>query len=275
MMRRVDFSKQITYNKRKKGGFVLFFESDMLSLKLLDVVKLKQKDINTCNSGRHFNALSFRLQSDAVLKTEKKVVQMKENTILFVPAGINYSRVARFDELIVIHFEMSNCDARKIEFFESANSEEIKNLFLRILECWNQKEAGYRYTCSAFFYQILALCYSEKCKAKPQDSKIQKSTEYLLAHYKDIDVTIKKIAEKSFISEVYFRKLFKAEHGISPQKFIIRLRIQAAKELIATGYYSLQEIALMSGYTDYKYFSTEFKKQVGVSPSDYCYNYNK
>ena len=70
-------------------------------------------------------------------------------------------------------------------------------------------------------------------------------------------------------------KLFKAEYGFSPQKYIIHLRIQYAKQLISTGYYSVKEIALMSGYTDYKYFSTEFKKQVGVSPSDYVYNYNK
>ena len=83
------------------------------------------------------------------------------------------------------------------------------------------------------------------------------------------------LAEQSFMSEVYFRKLFKSSYGISPQKYIIRLRIQHAKGLISIGYYSLKEIALMSGYTDYKYFSTEFKKQVGVSPSDYIYNYNK
>ena len=77
------------------------------------------------------------------------------------------------------------------------------------------------------------------------------------------------------MSEVYFRKLFKEEYGISPQKYIINLRMQYAKGLISTGYYSLNEVAYMSGYTDYKYFSVEFKKSMGVSPSEYLYNYEK
>ena len=75
------------------------------------------------------------------------------------------------------------------------------------------------------------------------------------------------------MSEGYFRKLFKEEFGISPQKYIIELRIQNAVALISKGYYSLKEIAYMSGYNDYKYFSVEFKKSMGVSPSEYIYDH--
>ena len=94
-----------------------------------------------------------------------------------------------------------------------------------------------------------------------------------MKNYKKGDLSIKEIADKSFMSEVYFRKLFKEEYGISPQKYIIDLRIQNAIGLISAGYYSLKEVAYMSGYHDYKYFSVEFKKAMGVSPSEYVYNY--
>ena len=76
------------------------------------------------------------------------------------------------------------------------------------------------------------------------------------------------------MTEVYFRKLFKEEYGISPQKYIIGLRLQNAAGLMATGYYSLKEVAAMSGYQDYRYFSVEFKRKYGVSPSAYAYNYD-
>ena len=76
------------------------------------------------------------------------------------------------------------------------------------------------------------------------------------------------------MSEVYFRKLFKSELGISPKKYIIKLRIQKAVSLINTGYYSLKEVAEMCGYTDYKYFSVEFKGAVGCSPSEYEYEFH-
>lgn len=253
----------------------MFFENDIISFNLLDVLELKQKNVNMYNSKRNFNALSFRLKANAILKTKSDIYNMKENYVSFVPSRLDYSRIAKIDELIVIHFEVINCNARDIEFFETKKPEVFQKLFTSILECWNYKEVGYKYKCSAIFNEILALCYSENYKSKPTVSKIKKSVDYLLEHYKDFDLSIKEIAEKSFMSEVYFRKLFKAEYGVSPQKYIIHLRIQYAKELISTGYYSLKEIALLSGYTDYKYFSTEFKKQVGVSPSDYFYNYNK
>ena len=251
----------------------MFFDNDMISFNLLDVLELKQKNVNMYNSKRNFNALSFRLKADTILKSKSDTFQMKDNYISFVPSRLDYRRVSKIDELIVIHFEVINCNARDIEFFKVKNPEAFQKLFTSILECWNHKEVGYKYKCSAIFNDILALCYLENYKPKPVESKIKKSVDYLLKHYNDCDLSIKVIAEQSFVSEVYFRKLFKAKYGISPQKYIIRLRIQCAKELISTGYYPLKEIALMSGYTDYKYFSTEFKKQVGISPSDYVYNY--
>ena len=247
----------------------------MISFNLLDVLELKQKNVNMYNSNRNFNALSFRFKADTVLKIKSDAFQMKDNYISFVPSRLDYSRVSKIDELIVIHFEVINCNARDIEFFKPKYPETFQSLFTSILECWNHKEVGYKYKCSAIFNEILAMCYSENYKPKPINSKIKNSVDYLLKHYNDCDLSIKAIAEQSFMSEVYFRKLFKEDYGISPQKYIIHLRIQCAKELISTGYYSLKEIALMSGYTDYKYFSTEFKKQVEVSPSDYVYNYNK
>lgn len=247
----------------------------MISFNLLDVLELKQENVAMYNRKRNFNALSFRLKADTILKSKTGVFQLSDSYVSFVPSNLDYSRVSKIDELIVIHFEVINCNARNIEFFKAKNPEVFQKLFSSILECWNHKEVGYKYKCSAIFNDILALCYLENYKPKPVESKIKKSVDYLLKHYNDCDLSIKVIAEQSFISEVYFRKLFKEDYGISPQKYIIHLRIQCAKELISAGYYSLKEIALMSGYTDYKYFSTEFKKQVGVSPSDYVYNYNK
>ena len=40
-------------------------------------------------------------------------------------------------------------------------------------------------------------------------------------------------------------------------------------------FYSIKEVATLSGYRDYKYFSTEFKRIKGVSPSEYLYNYKE
>ena len=123
----------------------MFFENDMISFNLLDVLELKQKNVNIYNYKRNFNALSFRFQADTVLKSAADVFHMKDNYVSFVPSNLDYSRVSKIDELIVIHFENMNCDARDIEFFEAKNPEAFQKLFTSILECWNHKEVGYKY----------------------------------------------------------------------------------------------------------------------------------
>ena len=252
----------------------MFFEKDHLSFQLLDVLKLDQREIHTKNSGRNFSALSFRLHSDAILKTESATYQMADHFVSYFPARLDYDRDATIDEMIVIHFDSVDYNTREIECFLPNDPMPFAKLFQEILNVWEKKEIGYRHRCSALLYEILAECYLQNFKATPRQSKIQHSVDYLLANYKNSNLSLKEIAEKSFMSEVYFRKIFKEEYGTSPQKYIIRLRIQNAAGLIATGYYSLAEVALMSGYEDYKYFSVEFKKAMGVSPSEYSYNYH-
>ncbi len=253
----------------------MFFEKEMLSFTILDVLVLKQRDVHMFNSGRNFHALSFRIHTDAVLKTEKGEHPMRDNMISYVPARLDYSRHAAYDELIVVHFETTDYTAREIESFMPIHAEKLSEPFYRILDCWNEKAIGYRFQCTALLYEIFTECYKQNYRLTIKLPKIQPSVDYLHQNYKNADLSIKEIAEKSFMTEVYFRKLFKQAYGISPQKYIIDLRMQNAAGLIATGYYSLKEVAAMSGYPDYRYFSTEFKQKYGVSPSEYSYNFSK
>jgi len=251
----------------------VFFEKDLLSFNILDVLELNQRDVNMFNSGRNFNALSFRFRSDAVLTTKTRKYSMKDNCVSYFPARLDYTRVATVDDMIVVHFDTINYNTKNIEYFIPNDHIVLSELFREIFNLWNKKELGYKFKCSAILCEIFAECYTQNYVLKSQNSKIQKSIEYLLKNYKKSDLSVKEIADRSFMSEVYFRKIFKKEYGVSPQKYIIDLRMQNAVGLISAGYYSLKEVAYMSGYNDYKHFSVEFKKNTGVSPSEYVYNY--
>lgn len=251
----------------------MFFEKELLSFNLFEVVEMKQKNVDMHNKGRNYNALSYRFKSDAVLKTETEEVRMQDNCVSYVPARVDYLRSAAVDEFIVVHFDTTDYKTKRIESFVPKEPERISGLFEEIYECWRKKELGYKYRCARILYEILEECYVQNYVEGAKKTKIQGSVEYLFENYKKSDLTIKEIADRSFMSEVYFRKLFKAQYGISPQKFIVDLRIQNAVGLISTGYYSLKEVAAKCGYRDYKYFSVEFKRIMGVSPSEYSYNY--
>jgi len=248
----------------------LFFEKDdMISLRILDVVELKQGQISRHVSGRQFHALSYRMCSDVWLKTSEQTLHVQENAMCFVPAGLEYERSGTRDELIAVHVEMPETPENRIEILYPRSAALMRELFGRILACWKARENGYQYQCLAILYEILAHCRRQTVQSQPQD-RIQPSVDYLEQNWNHPELTIGEIAKQSFMSEVYFRKLFKARFGLSPVKYLAQLRVEKAAELIHTGYYTLRETASLCGYLDYKYFSVEFKRVKGCTPSEYA-----
>lgn len=71
-------------------------------------------------------------------------------------------------------------------------------------------------------------------------------------------------------NDTYLSHVFKKEKGISPNQYITKLRIDKAKEIIASQTdIQLKDIATMVGYEDAFYFSRVFKVKTGQSPMDY------
>ncbi len=251
----------------------MFFDNPEVSFRLLDIIELNQKNINIKNTKRNFNAMSFRISADTKLIDRDKEYLLKDNSICFVPNNLDYTRISKIDQLIVVHFLSNDSLLTDIEFFYPQNPAVLLEKFYEILKHWNSKEIGYQYKCNALFNEILYECYLETYIPQKPQSTIANSVKFMKEVFNQPAITIKEIAEKSFISEVYFRKLFKKEYGISPSKYIANLRLQNAIYLMETNYYTLTEIAELSGYTDYSYFSTVFKKAKGIPASKYFYNF--
>ena len=197
---------------------VMIFEKEFLPLVILDVVKIGQKNVRDRVKGRNFDALSFRLRSDARLEAGGKSISVSGGDLCYVPARLDYLREASIDEILVIHFQTSDYVSREIEVLRTRDTEKICELFKRILMIWETKESGYRYAANACLYEIFSECQRECMTDTSTNSRIKASVEYMLGHYRDHDLTIGAIAARSFMSEVYFRKIFKAEFGITPQK---------------------------------------------------------
>ncbi len=251
----------------------MFFGKDDISFRILDVVELNQGSINCNMSGRNFDSISFRFSADTNLITEGKDFHLGDNSVCFVPARIDYTRKSKHDKLIAIHLDLQNYFSSDIQVFIPKDAKQLSELFHKAYEIWSAEEIGYKYRCTAVVNEILSLCYIENYSPSQSFGAISESVKYMRECFANPQLTVSDVAKKSFISEVYFRKLFKQAFGTSPSKYLINLRIQNAVGLMATGYYSLKEVAFMSGYSDYSYFSSEFKRIKGVTPAEYLYNY--
>lgn len=91
---------------------------------------------------------------------------------------------------------------------------------------------------------------------------------YIDTHYAD-SIDTAEIARHSGMSYGYFSRCFHDIIGISFSDYCISVRIRQAKQLLTNTSLTIQQIAFEIGYNDEKYFSRLFKKNTGLSPSDF------
>lgn len=98
---------------------------------------------------------------------------------------------------------------------------------------------------------------------------ITAARQYIDKHYTEPDFSLNKAAEALCISACHFSTIFKKATGGTFISYLTNLRIQKARELLRNTNLPVYEIAERCGYDAPAYFSTLFKKTVGVSPNDY------
>lgn len=108
---------------------------------------------------------------------------------------------------------------------------------------------------------------------KSLDSSVTKKEivdviSYIELHYRD-KITLEMIADHVNFSENYLCRVFRDQMGVSLIHYINNVRMNKAAKLIMKGHTYIKEISTLVGISDQFYFSRMFKKQFGVSPTDY------
>lgn len=83
------------------------------------------------------------------------------------------------------------------------------------------------------------------------------------------NMTIHDLAEIAYMHPNYFMRLFKQQIGVPPIQYITRQKIEKAKELLTTTSGSVSAIADQLGFGDLFYFSKQFKKHAGLTPTEF------
>jgi len=80
---------------------------------------------------------------------------------------------------------------------------------------------------------------------------------------------LEELAAETGYSRGHFLRTFRASTGLTPHRYLLRLRVDRAKRLIQKKSMTLVEIALECGFADQAHFSRVFTKHFGLSPSQY------
>jgi len=82
-------------------------------------------------------------------------------------------------------------------------------------------------------------------------------------------VSIKILSKGVNVSSARLRQLFKKNTGRSPMQYLKDLRMLQAEYLLRRTFLSIKEITFRSGSRDVSHFVRDFKKQYGVTPSEF------
>ncbi len=110
---------------------------------------------------------------------------------------------------------------------------------------------------------------SADSRAGSKSRYIREAVLYIAEHYPESDISVGTIAQSLGISEGHLSHLFKKETNYTVMAYITRYRMQAAMRLLSDCRNKVYEVAEKVGYRDITYFSSTFKKVVGMSPSEY------
>ena len=149
----------------------------------------------------------------------------------------------------------------------------IINLFSDIIAHTKIEQPGYQQLISGMILHLLGEIYAktkqEAVKHKDISEVVINKSRVLLRSYVDKNITIAHVAEELQVSYSWFRKAFKTFTGIAPHQYLLQLKIERAKLLLADTTKSVKEIAFELGFESSFYFSRIFKIKTSYSPDTY------
>ncbi len=91
---------------------------------------------------------------------------------------------------------------------------------------------------------------------------------FITEHFTE-DLTVETLSDRAGLSPYHFIRSFKKTTGYTPHEYIIRTRLSHARFLLNSSSLSIKDICYSSGFLNESVFCTAFKKEEGVSPTQY------
>lgn len=159
---------------------------------------------------------------------------------------------------------------------------QLKECFLQLKECRLAKEPYYEIKLKEhllhFFYLLFKYhCIIEQKTPNVIDENEEKTRMILsfIAEHFDEEITIDGLASMAGFSSCHFMNTFKKYVGISCNKYINHIRLDAAAKRLLETNDSIMNVAISVGYNNISYFNRAFKNYFGTTPKDYRLNLAK
>lgn len=238
----------------------------------------------------------FFLEGDTGMQIGSRIHPLRFGDILLVPPGIPHCAVIRSTRIPYRRFvfwitpdyvrhltELSPDFGYLTQFVQTRQHylfhtdrivfNAVQSKLTRLIEEMKAdrfgKEAQISICVSDLLLHLNRLVYRQN-HPKPsheENSLYQRLLSYIEEHL-DEELSLDRLAEEFFVSKYHIAHVFKANLGISTHQYITKKRLALCREAI-WGKMSIGEACRTFGFRDYSSFYHAFKKEYGISPSDF------
>ncbi|MDO4284753.1 MAG: AraC family transcriptional regulator [Eubacteriales bacterium] len=152
----------------------------------------------------------------------------------------------------------------------TGHSPRLTELLLRLQKTAGQPGGLQMFQAKTLFGSVLEemlVCAFQKA-ASGSRALFEQMSAYLREHYSE-EITIASLAEQSGVNRNRITYVFRRYAGMGPGEYLLRCRMERAREMLLADSVTVREVALAVGFSDPLYFSRIFKKHFAMSPSDF------
>lgn len=242
-----------------------------------------------------FTELTYILSGKGQYLVEGNVYNVQAGDLIICNAGVHHHNIVTDGKEPTIEFfvgftdyhlkdlppnTMGLKDSSYLLHTDTELRQSLSKLCYAMLAENETNQVGKYFMLKSYLIQFLLLIVRENAGPQPKQEGYNFDTHYksyvvnqivtyLDAHYNE-KISLDRIAQNMYLSPVYISKIFKEETGESPINYLIKIRLEKAKDMLsAPKAESIKTIANDVGYEDAYHFSKLFKKYYGISPLHY------
>lgn len=196
--------------------------------------------------------------------------------ILYLPKNSNYTIEKLTEEYRFIFVDFDFAKDGKVyrgEALRVSDPGSAEKLFRRMDSVYLERAGWWQPALLSLLYEVYADVMQrggEGYRPGTAIERVRPACDAMLAGYTDPKFSVTDLGEKCGLKEAQFRRVFKTAYGVSPVKYLMRLRLERAKALLESGDCPIATVATESGFSDEYYFNRAFTAGTGITPGKYA-----
>ena len=223
---------------------------------------------------RRWYGLSLAIDGEISYTHNSKTYISDKNHMIFLPMGAEYElNCYKPGSFTLVNFYCN--DKFMCNDFLSIpihNAEGFVRMHELMTELYLFKTPHSHFELMSLLYSMISRLHTDSAKSSTYPV-IQAGIRYIEENIENPSLSNAEVAAAIGISEIYFRKLFKASIGTSPHNYMQQIRINKAKLFLENGTNAIEDIYSSCGFSNIYYFFKIFKEKTGYTPTEYREKY--